>query len=161
MFRDITTLQDRINRLFGESYPAGRQQQGELEDYLFSGNWSPAVDIYEDENAVYLKADLPDVDPNEIDIRIEGNSLILRGERKFEKEVKKQNFQRIERAYGTFVRTFVLPHNVAADKVQANYKNGVLHLTLPKREEEKPKRIQIHAGSDKEREKERDIRTNQ
>jgi len=158
MFRDLMTLQDRMNRLFEESLPSRRSRERDQDDAFYAGNWAPPVDIWEDENSIYLKADLPDIDPKDIDIKIEGNRLLLQGQRKFENEVKEENFHRIERAYGTFARTFTLPHNVASDKIQATYKDGVLNLTLPKREDSKPRKIQITAGNGQNQE--RDVRTN-
>ena len=138
MFRDLMQLQNRMNRLFDESYPQRRQE----EDF-FSGPWTPAVDIYEKQDAIVLKADLPDMKPDDIDIRIENNTLTLHGERKFEKEVKEENFHRIERSYGTFTRSFALPHTVTSEDIEANYKNGVLSITIPKKEESRPRQIKI------------------
>jgi HSP20 family protein len=143
MIRDLATLQDRMNRLFDEAFPA-RQRRGE-EPEFFTGEWTPAVDIYEDENAITVKADIPGIDPANMDIRVEGNTLHMKGERKFEKETKRENFYRVERAYGTFVRSFTLPQNVQADRIEATYKNGELVLTLPKTEEARPKSIKIKA----------------
>jgi HSP20 family protein len=139
MFRDLMTLQDRMNRLFEGSLPRTSRE----DDRLFAGTWAPAVDIYEDEQSIVLKADVPDIDPKDVDIRIEDNVLFLRGERKFDKEVKEDNFHRIERAYGSFARSFALPHTVASDQINAEYKNGVLKITMPKREESKPKQIKV------------------
>jgi HSP20 family protein len=141
MLRDLMTLQDRMNRLFEQSMP---KLPADREDNLFAGSWAPAVDIYETENEIVLKADLPDIKAEEVDIRVEDNVLYLRGERKFEKETKEENFHRVERSYGSFARSFSLPHTVAADKIQATYKDGVLQLTMPKREESKPKQIKIN-----------------
>ena len=143
MFRDLMTLQERMNRLFQESLPRTTNAR----DELYAGTWLPAVDIYEDEQAIVLKADLPEIDPKNVDIRVEDNTLFLKGERKFEKEVKEENFHRVERAYGSFARSFALPHTVAADKIVAEYKNGVLKITMPKREESKPKQIQVSVNS--------------
>jgi len=105
------------------------------------------VDIYENADGLVLKAELPGVNPDEVEIRVEDNTLYLKGERKFEKEVKEQNYHRVERSYGTFTRTFSLPNSVDADKVSANYKDGVLTLTMPKKEEAKPKTIKINVSS--------------
>src|ERR1035441_2835119 len=106
--------------------------------------WAPPVDIYENGDNLVLKAELPGVNPEEVEIRVEDNTLYLKGERKFEKEVKEQNYHRVERSYGTFTRTFSLPNSIDADKVGANYKDGVLTLTMPKKEEAKPKTIKIN-----------------
>jgi HSP20 family protein len=151
MIRDLMTLQDRMNRLFHETFPTYQRGTSEEQDALAAGDFLPPVDIYEDDNAISLKADIPGIDPNNLDIRVEGNRLFIKGERNIEKETKRENFYRVERAYGTFSRTFTLPQNVAADKIEANYKNGVLDLKLPKREESKAKQIKVQAeqGSQK------------
>jgi HSP20 family protein len=105
--------------------------------------WAPSVDIFECENEIIVKADLPDINEKDIDIRIEDGTLVLKGERKFEKEQKEGGFHRIERSYGTFARYFSLPETVDPDQVQAEYKNGVLKVTLAKKEAAKPKQIKI------------------
>jgi HSP20 family protein len=143
MIRDLATLQDRMNRLFAEAFPTRQRREDEGE--FFTGEWTPAVDIYEDENAITLKADIPGIDPNNLDIRVEGNTLQIKGERKFEKETKRENFYRVERAYGTFARSFTLPQNVQSDRIEANYKNGELKIMLPKSEDAKPKSIKVKA----------------
>lgn len=143
MFRELMTLQDRMNRLFENSLPQTRSAEGSL----FSGSWAPFVDIFETEQAIVLKADLPEVKPSDVDIRVEDNMLYLRGERKMEKEVKEEDYHRVERSYGTFARSFALPHTVSSDKISADYKDGVLKITLPKREESKPKQIKITVNS--------------
>src|SRR5229473_3178888 len=139
-FRGVTTLQDQINRLFNDAF----EQTGE-ESSLSS--WAPAVDIYETEHELVVKADLPDVDPKDLDIRVENNLLTLRGERKFEKKVSEENYLRVERAYGSFTRSFSLANSVNAEAIQADYQNGVLTLSLPKREEAKPKQIKVNVGT--------------
>ena len=128
-----------MNRLFHESY---RSQTSE-DDWALGGTWAPAVDIYEQDNNIVLKAELPGVDPKDVDIRLENNTLTLRGERKFDDEVKKENYHRVERAYGAFTRSFTLPTVVDQGSIKAEFKDGVLRVTLPKREEAKPKQIQI------------------
>jgi HSP20 family protein len=138
-FRDLLSLQDRMNRLFDESY---RTRSGE-EDWALGGAWAPAVDVYEQDNTLVLKAELPGVDPKDVDIRIENNVLTIKGERKFDNEVKKESYHRVERAYGTFTRSFTLPNVVDPAAVKAEFKDGVLRVSLPKREEAKPKQIQI------------------
>src|SRR5207248_11361489 len=107
--------------------------------------WAPAADIYETENDLVLQLDLPGVDPKQIDVRVENNVLTIRGERRFDGKVERENFHRVERAYGTFSRSFTLAMAVDSDRIQANYRNGVLSITLPKTEQAKPKRIQIAA----------------
>jgi len=138
-FRELISLQDRMNRLFNESY----RSQGSEDDWALGGTWAPAVDIYEHENNIVIKAELPGVDPKDVDIRLENNTLTLSGERKFDNEVKKENYHRVERAYGAFTRSFTLPTVVDQGSIKAEFKDGVLRVTLPKREEAKPKQIQI------------------
>ena len=104
------------------------------------------MDIYENGDSLVLKAEVPGINPDDVEIRVEDNTLYLKGERKFEKEVKEQNYHRVERSYGTFTRTFSLPNSVDADKVSANYQDGVLTLTMPKKEEAKPKTIKINVS---------------
>lgn len=105
--------------------------------------WSPSVDIYETEDALTLKADLPDVKIEDIDVRVENQTLTLRGQRKFEKEEKVKGYHRIERSYGEFVRSFALPSTVDTEKVQADYKNGVLTITIPRKEAAKPRQVKV------------------
>ncbi len=138
-FRDLVTTQDRFNRLFNDTFARafGNEEPS-------ARAWMPPVDIYETDDRLVLKAELPGVDPNEVEVRVEDNTLYLKGERKFEKEVKEENLHRVERTYGAFSRTFALPASVNAEKVEAGYKDGILTLTLPKREEAKPKTIKIN-----------------
>jgi HSP20 family protein len=111
--------------------------------------WAPAVDIYETEHELVVKADLPDVKPEDLDIRVENNILTIRGERKFEKKVDESNYLRVERAYGSFSRSFALANTVNTEAIKADYQNGVLTLTVPKREEAKPKQIRVNIGTEK------------
>ncbi len=136
-FRDLLALQDRLNRSFEAT-----RQSGTTEEPL--GTWAPAVDIYETEKEIVLKADLPGVNLSDVDIRLDNNVLSVRGERRFEKEVKEDNYHRVERAYGNFVRTFSLPNTVDPEKIEAAYDNGVLRVTMPKREEARPKQIKVN-----------------
>jgi HSP20 family protein len=101
-------------------------------------SWSPAVDVYEDDKKIVLKADLPDVEEKDIDIQVADGLLTIKGERHLESETKDKNFHRVERSYGTFSRSFGLPEGVDADKISASYKKGVLEVTVPKSEEKKP-----------------------
>jgi HSP20 family protein len=140
-FRDLVGLQDRMNRLFDEAFRgAGRPAE---DDWSLGGTWAPAVDIYEQEGNIVLKAELPGVDAKEVDIRLENNVLTLRGERKLDNEVKRESYHRVERAYGSFTRSFTLPSVVDQDKIKAEYKDGVLRVTLPKKEEARPRQINI------------------
>lgn len=136
-FRGASTLQEQINRVFGEN--VGRTGE---ESNLTS--WAPAVDIYETENELVVKMDLPDVNAQNLDIRVENNILTIRGERKFESKVNEDNYLRVERAYGTFSRSFSLANSVKSEAIKADYQNGVLSLSLPKREEAKPKQIKVN-----------------
>jgi HSP20 family protein len=105
--------------------------------------WAPAVDIYETENELVLKADLPDVDQKDIDVRVENQTLTISGERKFEKEDSAKSYHRIERSYGAFSRSFAVPNTFDTDKIAASYRNGVLRVTLPKKEAAKPRQIKV------------------
>ncbi|HEY1339984.1 MAG TPA: Hsp20/alpha crystallin family protein [Bryobacteraceae bacterium] len=109
--------------------------------------WSPACDIYETENELVLKADLPDVDQKNIDVRVENQTLTISGERKFEREEESKGFHRIERSYGSFTRSFSVPNTFDTDKIAAGYKNGVLTVTLPKKEAAKPRQIKIEVNA--------------
>jgi HSP20 family protein len=131
-----------------EDFPAGLRVFQDSLSRLFSepGNarpWTPAVDILENENELILKADLPEVDAKNVGIQMENGTLTLRGERKFEEQKNGKGYHRIERAYGRFVRAFSLPETVDAEKVKADYKNGVLTVTLPKKEVAKPRTVNI------------------
>jgi HSP20 family protein len=140
-FRDLVSIQDRMNRIFDEAF-RGVGRTGTDEDYAL-GSWAPAVDIFEHEGNIVLKAELPGVDSKDVDVRVENNVLTLRGERRFDNEVKRDNYHRIERAYGTFGRSFTLPNVVDVEKIKAEFKDGVLRMTLPKKDEAKPKQISI------------------
>lgn len=144
-FRELSTLQERMNRLFNDQF--GKVD----EENLSAAAFMPPVDIYEDENGLQLKLEVPGVEEKDIDIRIENNLLTVRGERKFEKEEKEQNFHRIERRYGSFFRSFQLPTTVNSEEVRAEYVNGVLKIDLAKRAEAKPKQIKVSTGKEKEK----------
>jgi HSP20 family protein len=137
--RNLASFQDEMNRMFQEFFRGGT---GEEAGWGLR-TWTPAVDIYDTDDALILKAELPGVSKDDVGIEIHNNTLILRGERKHEAEVKEGDYYRAERAYGTFQRSFVLPTLVDQDKVQATYTDGVLELRLPKSEAAKPKRIAI------------------
>jgi HSP20 family protein len=136
----LTTLQDQINRVFHDAF------DGTGEDASLTA-WAPAVDIYETEHELVVKADLPDIDPKDLDIRVENNILTIRGERKFENKVNEDNYLRIERAYGSFSRSFSLANSVNSDAIKADYHDGVLTLSIPKTEEAKPKQIKVNVGT--------------
>lgn len=138
-FCDLATLKDRMDRLFANSLA----RFGTFGELVEGSAWLPAVDIIENDDAILLKADLPGIDPKDVDIQVENATLTLRGERRQEKDVKEEDYRRIERSYGSFVRSFTLPNTVDTEKIQAEYRNGVLELTLPKRAEAKPKQIKV------------------
>jgi HSP20 family protein len=135
------TLRDQVNRLFEDNLTRDRSGHADL------ATWAPPVDIYETEHELVVKADLPDLQDKDIDVRVENNTLTIRGERKFEKDVKEDNYLRIERAYGSFMRSFSLPNTVSSENIRAEYRNGVLTLHLAKREESKPKQIKISVSA--------------
>jgi len=131
-------LQDRMNRLFED---AGRPWR--MDEPAATTSWSPAVDIFETEGEIVVKAELPGMDRKDITLNLEKNVLTLRGERRFEKETKDENYHRIERSYGGFSRSFSIPATVEEEKIRADYKDGVLKIVLPKKEQAKPKQIRI------------------
>ena len=140
-FRELNTLQSRLNRLFEE------QSRGASEESLTAGAFVPPVDVYEDEQSIQLKLEVPGIDEKDLDIKVENNVLTVSGERKFEKEEKEENFRRVERRYGSFVRSFTLPTTVDSEGITAEYNAGVLKLKLAKRAEAKPKQIKVNIGN--------------
>lgn len=137
-FRELVAMQDRIARLFGDVYVRD-------EDTGFRGSWTPAVDIYEtDHHDLVLKAELPGLNREDIEVTVENSTLVLKGARKFDAEVKEENYRRVERTYGTFHRSFTLPITVDASRVSADFKNGVLTVKLPFREEARPRTINVN-----------------
>jgi HSP20 family protein len=142
-FREFSTLQDRMNRLFHDSFGDGR------EEALTTTAFAPPVDVYEDEHNVTLKIEVPGIEEKDIDVRVENNTLTVHGERKFEKDENEENYRRVERQYGNFIRTFTLPNTVDTENVSANYDKGVLKIKLAKKAEAKPKQIKVNIGSDR------------
>ena len=140
-FRELNTITDRMNRLFQETYGPQSREEG------LTSSFVPAVDIYEDEHYVTVKMEVPGIDQKDIDVRLENNTLTVRGERKFDKDEKEENFHRIERRYGSFYRAFTLPNTLDGEKVQADYENGILKIKLAKKAEAKPKQIRVNIGS--------------
>jgi HSP20 family protein len=138
-FRDLVTLQDRMNRLFEDSLSRNKV----FEESLTTSIWSPPVDIYETDSSIILNAELAGLTKNDVSIEIKDSTLILRGERRFEKDVKEENYHRIERSYGSFSRTFSLPHTVDQTKVTASFKDGLLEIVIPKTKDARPKQIEI------------------
>jgi HSP20 family protein len=141
-FREVASLQNRMSSLF---HDFSRSQGGEND--LLTAGFVPPVDVYEDEHKIVLKLEVPGINQEDLDVRLENNTLTVRGERKFEKEEKEENFHRIERRYGTFYRAFSLPTTVDTENVKAEYDSGVLKLELNKRAEAKSKQIKIGVGS--------------
>ena len=139
-FSEIDTLQRSINRLFDDAGTARRERR-ETSDAV----WAPAVNTYEDKDAFLLSCDLPGMDQKDIKINLDNNTLTISGTRKLEHEEKKENYQRVECVFGTFSRSFTLPATVNAEKIEANVDRGVLKIRLPKREESKPRQIEIKA----------------
>ena len=138
-FRDLRTLQEEVNRLFSTNLTrAFGDDEG-----IARGAWAPSVDIYENKDQIVLEAELPGMNQEDFDLSIENNVITLRGERKFEKADETDNYHRVERSYGAFTRSFTLPQTVSAEGAVAEYNNGVLRVTLPKREETKARRIQV------------------
>jgi HSP20 family protein len=137
-FREVAALQNRVNSLFQD------MNQGEAP--LSTSSFVPAVDVYEDEKAVVLKLEVPGVEEKDLDVSVENHTLTVKGERKFEKEEKEENFHRIERRYGSFFRAFTLPSTVDTENVHASYNAGVLKLELKKKPEAQPKQIKVNIG---------------
>jgi HSP20 family protein len=143
-FREFSPMQDRLNRLFRESYNPERPEEA-----LTTTSLAPPVDIYEDEQNFTLMIEVPGIDEKDIDVRIEGNTLTVQGERKLEKEEKEENFRRVERRYGSFTRSFTLPGSVDPGQVSADYDKGVLKIKLPKKAEAKPQQIKVNIRGEK------------
>jgi HSP20 family protein len=138
-FRDLASLQHRLNRAFDTTLARPERN----EEDLLTGAWAPPVDILETKEKTILKAELPGFDENQIHLHFEDGILSLKGERKFEKENADENYHRVERSYGRFVRSFTIPSSVDNEKISAAFHNGILTVELPKREETKPKQIKI------------------
>lgn len=140
-FRELAAMQDRMSRLFGDVYLRD-------EDTGFRGSWTPAVDIFESESHdLVLKAELPGMSREDIEVSVENSTLVLKGTKKFDAEVKDEQYRRIERSYGTFHRSFTLPNTVDGSKVTAEFRNGVLTVKLPFREEAKPRTINVEVAA--------------
>jgi HSP20 family protein len=141
-FREVLTLQNRLNSLF-QDYGRGQNDN----DLVSTAAFVPPVDIYEDEHKIVLKLEVPGLKQEDLDIQLENNTLTVKGERKFEKEEKEENFHRIERRYGSFFRSFTVPNTVNPEGVKASYDAGVLRVELEKRAEAKPKQIKVQVGA--------------
>jgi len=138
-FRNVAALQDRINRIFDESF----SRTADLDDDISMSAWKPLVDIYETDEAIILKAELPGIKKEDVSVEVKDNVITLKGVRTEEKEIKEKNYYRKERAFGTFSRAFNLQHRIQPDKIKARFKDGVLKIEIPKPEEEKPKQITV------------------
>ncbi|HYY43368.1 MAG TPA: Hsp20/alpha crystallin family protein [Pyrinomonadaceae bacterium] len=141
-FRELRLLQDEVNRLFSSNLSRSFNDDG-----IARGAWAPSVDIFENKDQIVLEAELPGMNREDFELTVENNVLTLRGERRFEKKDEADNYHRVERAYGTFTRSFTLPQTVSPENATAEYKNGVLRVTLQKREEVKARRIEIGGES--------------
>jgi len=137
LFADLAANRERFNRLFG------RDDLWETEGVTTAGEWFPTVDIVENDHVLTVKAELPGLEAKDVAVTIDNNVLTLKGERRLDKEVKKENYHRLERAYGTFARSFALPAFVDAEKVRAEFKNGLLTITIPKRENAKTRAVEV------------------
>src|SRR5205823_9846225 len=135
---------NRMNRLFRELLNSEAPEEA-----LTTTSFAPPVDIYEDEHNITLKLEVPGIDENDIDVRIDNNTLAVHGERKIEKDEKEENFRRVERQYGSFTRTFTLPSSVDAGQITADYDKGILKIKLAKKAEAKPKQIKVNMGGEK------------
>jgi HSP20 family protein len=141
-FREFAQLQDRMNRVFSDVY--GRGEEG----LMTSGTWVPPVDIYQNgDQEVVLKAELPDMAREDIDITVDNGTLTIKGEKRFSNDAKEEQYHRIERRYGAFSRSFTLPRTVDPSKVAADYRNGVLTVRLPLREEARPRQIKVDVAA--------------
>src|SRR5690349_1360495 len=146
-FRELRSLQDEMTRLFTGVVPASFNREE-----MTHGAWAPSVDIYEDKDRLILEAELPGMNRDDFDISVENNVITLRGDRKFEKKTDGDNYHRVERSYGSFTRSFTLPQTVTAEGASADFENGVLRVSLPKRAETKARKIEVTGhGSDAKR----------
>jgi HSP20 family protein len=139
---DVTVLQNRLNAVFSDfARPEGEQET------LAMGNFIPPVDVYEDAHQLVLKLEVPGIKQEDLDVRLENQTLTVKGERKFDKDQKEENFHRIERRYGSFARTFTLPQTVDTNAPKASYEHGVLTIALPKKEAAKPRQVKVEIGA--------------
>jgi len=137
-FREMVTLREKMNRLFEDAVVGQREEKD-----LVSSTWSPSVDIFETENEIVLTAELPGIEDKDIEIKLDDNTLTLKGERQLEKETQEENYHRIERSYGSFYRSFTLPNYVDQDKIKAEHEHGVLKVFIPKKLESKPRSVKV------------------
>lgn len=142
-FRELRTIQDEMTRLFTGLAPTAGFDRSDVS----YGAWNPSVDIYEEKDNLVLEAELPGVKRDDFELTIENNVVTLKGDRKFEKKTEGDNYHRVERSYGAFTRSFTLPQNVTADGAKADFEDGVLRVTFPKRAESKARKIEIGGQS--------------
>ncbi len=140
VFNELVDMQQEMNRMFDEFF-------GERRSDLAEGNWMPAVDVSENESSIAVRAELPGMSHEDVELNLQDNVLTIKGEKKQEQQEEKKNYHRAECCYGSFTRAFTLPVNVEQEGIQATFKDGVLEITLPKTEEAKPKKIVIAEGS--------------
>ncbi len=138
-FRELVALQERMNRLFDQTFSRSRSQAG----VSGAGTWSPPVDLYESQESLVLKAELPEVDQSDIELHIDSNRISLKGKRRMKEAINQEQFHRMERAFGPFNRTFTLPTTIDSEKVKAEFKNGILMVIMPKRVDKNSKHIPI------------------
>jgi HSP20 family protein len=141
--RDFSTLQDRVNRILRESYSPETPDEA-----LTTSNFAPPVDVYEDEHHISLNLEVPGIDEKDVSVTIENNTLTVHGQRNLDKDEKQENFQRVERMYGSFTRSFTIPNTVDPEQISAHYDKGVLKVRLAKRAEAKPKQIKVNVETD-------------
>lgn len=141
-FRDMMTLREKMNRLFDETY-RGKEEETDIK----TGVWTPTVDIHESNKNLVLTAELPGIKEEDVEVNIDGNTLSISGKREFEEETKKEDYHRIERSYGSFFRSFTLPSYIDQENVKAEYDNGLLKVTMPKKPELKPKKVKVLKGA--------------
>jgi HSP20 family protein len=139
-FQDLDSIQDELNRLFGRTFNGS-----EMTRPGSTGSWLPALDVYETADKIVVSAELPGLDPKEVEVSVEDSTLTIRGQRHFEQETDEQNYRRIERRYGSFTRSIRLPQTADTEKIDARFDKGMLTVEVPKREEAKPKRIEVKA----------------
>jgi HSP20 family protein len=144
-FRDLMEIQGELNRLFGRTYGSAEDNGGA--SALATGAWAPAVDVYEDKDKVLLHVELPGVEPDDVEVSVEDSTLSIRGQREIRSDLDQENYRRVERRYGQFVRAFQLPAIADAERVDASFDKGVLTIDVPKKEEARPRRIEIKANA--------------
>ena len=141
-FRDLVGIQDELNRLFGRTYTGGEALRPSA-----AGAWMPAMDVFETEDAIVAKLELPGIEPGDVEVAVEDSTLTVSGKREFESETNEENYHRVERRYGSFSRSIALPQTADVEKVSARFDRGVLEIAVPKAARAKPKRIEIEAVS--------------